>query len=135
MDAIQIAAEWTGSRLEMDREEFRRLCSGLPIGPVVVKAEKLRPKRSTPANRRHFALMRVAARELGWDDEYALHDELAHKFLSLPPDEKTGMRRRIRTHTMNAGDFSRFTDTCERYFVADLHLDLSDWVVEMERIA
>lgn len=135
MDAIQIAGGWNGHELDVDNHELLRLCSGLPLGPVTIKVEKFRPKRTNQANRRHFALMRVAARELGWDDEYALHDELAHKFLSLPPDEKTGLRRRIRTHTMNTADFSKFTDTCERYFIVDCHLDLSDWAIETERIA
>lgn len=50
MASVSIGGEWTGSKLELDRDELRRMCSALPIGPVTLTVEKLKRQRSLDQN-------------------------------------------------------------------------------------
>jgi len=45
-----IDGEWTGSRLELDRDELRKRCACLPIGPVRITVEKPKAQRSLDQN-------------------------------------------------------------------------------------
>jgi hypothetical protein len=115
------------------REDFARTMKLWPDGPVTVSVRPFREKRTSPQNRRYWALLTVAAHELGYDDPEDLHEGLALKFLGLPPDERTGLARRRRTPKTNTKEFSDYCDAVERYFLNDLHLDLSGWQDEAER--
>jgi hypothetical protein len=82
-------------------------------------------RRSLPANRRYWALLTCAAESLGWDDPIeALHEELAHLILSLPP--VNGLRRRMRTPKLTSHEFTVYMDRVEAKLI-DLGADLSDW--------
>lgn len=66
MARAQIDAVWTGSRLELDRAEFRRLCAALPIGPVIVTAQVPKSQRSLDQNAYlHAVPFPILAKELG----------------------------------------------------------------------
>jgi hypothetical protein len=101
-------------------------------GEMIVR--KRRTRRSNQANARYWALLTVAAREIGYDDPEDLHEGLALKFLRLTDDEKTGLPRRQRTPKCSTSEFADYTDKCERYFVNDLHLDLTGWSDECDRL-
>ena len=65
--SAQISAVWTGSRLDLDREEFRRLCAVLPIGPVIVTAQVPKTQRSLDQNAYlHAGPFPILAKELGY---------------------------------------------------------------------
>ncbi len=101
-----------------------------------IEIRRHRSKRTSPQNRRHFALMRVGAMSL-WEDPseaYALHDELAHMYFALPPCSKTGLRRRRRTPNTDTKEFAEFTDWCAMKLV-ELGADLSAWDEETRRMA
>ena len=135
MIGLQIAATVERGQLVADKHIIRSLVRGLKDGPYVITIKPFTQKRSNQANRRYWALLTVAARELGYDDVEELHEGVAMKFLGVQPDERTGLPRRLRTPKLNTAEFAAYMDTVERFFIVDLHLDLRDWALEMERSA
>ncbi len=135
MDRLfEVAGTVQGGKLTLeDREGLARAIQAWPDGPVTLRVTPYRQTRSSQANKRYWALLTVAASELGYDDPEDLHEGLAQKFLALPPDERTGLCRRRHTPKTNTKEFADYTDACERYFVNDLHLDMSGWEIEAER--
>jgi hypothetical protein len=130
----EAAATVTRGMLRLENQaDFKQAISVWPDGPVTVRVTPYRKTRSTQANARYWALLTTAAREIGYDDPEDLHEGLAQKFLGLPPDERTGLARRRHTPKTNTKEFADYCDAVERYFLNDLHLDLSGWQVEAER--
>lgn len=103
-------------------------------GKVVIHVRPWKAKRSGKQNARHWALCTVGARELGWDSPTDLHDSLCLKFLRLPDDDATGLPRRRSTTKLTTAEMSELDDAIERYLRYDLHLDLTGWELEAERI-
>lgn len=103
-------------------------------GKVVIHVRPWKAKRSSKANARYWALLTVAARELGEDSVEDLHESVSMHLLRLPDDERTGLPKRRRTPTLNTAEFADYTDACERFFRLELRLDLSDWEREIERM-
>ena len=134
MRGIQIAATVASGTLVADKHIIASLVRGLKDGPYTITIQPLTRKRSNDANRRYWALLTVAARELGYDDPEELHEGLALKFLALPPKALAGLLpRRRSTKSLNTEEFTAYMDAVERFLIMDLHLDLSDWALEMAR--
>lgn len=103
---------------------------------VVVSVRKKGSARSLPQNARYWALLTVAAESL-WGDRSlkdALHDEIAHLLLGLPPCPKTGLRRRQRTPRLNTKEFTTYMDQVVDKLI-ELGADLSEWDQETRRAA
>ena len=112
--------------------EYIRTFAGTRI-EISVKAYK--SKRSAAQNNRYWALLAVAATSL-WEDPSeagTLHEEIAHLLLALPPCEKTGMRRRMRTPKLNTQEFSVYMDRVVDKLI-ELGADLSAWDAETEKV-
>ena len=123
-------------RLSLDRPvDYGRQLMALANSRVELIVRKRRARRSNQANRRYFALLQIAAPQLGYDDVEELHDGLAFKFLGVPPDERTGLARRRHTPKCDTAEFANYTDACERYLRIDLGLDLSGWDDAEDQIA
>lgn len=117
-----------------DRSGFASHLRSFDVGAdvdVIVRPHK--SQRSTPQNRRYWALVTVGAREIGYDDPEELHEGLALKFLKLPP-LADGLPRRRRTPSLNTLEFTDYCDAVERFFRIDLNLDLSGWDEEIEKL-
>lgn len=99
-------------------------CPALAGQTVVIRERKA--QRSVQANARYWALLTVAARELGYDDVEELHEGIAQKLLPLPT-LADGLPRRRRTPKLNTKEFAEYTDAVERFFRMELNLDLSGW--------
>lgn len=104
-------------------------CPALAGCEVVIRARKA--QRSVQANARYWALLTVAARELGYDSVEELHEGIAQRLLPLP-ELVPGVPRRKRTPTLNTAEFQDYTDAAERFFTIDLGLDLSGWREELD---
>jgi hypothetical protein len=135
MDRIyEAAADIKAGMLVLhNRVDFAASLKNWPDGPVTVRVAPYRKTRSHNQNSRYWALLTTAGKELGYDDPEDLHEGLAQKFLGLPPDERTGLARRRHTPKTNTKEFADYTDAVERYFLNDLHLDLTGWQAEAER--
>lgn len=104
-------------------------CPALAGRYVVVRERKA--IRSVEANRRYWALLTVAARELGYDDVEELHEGVALKLLPLP-SLADGLPRRRRTPRLNTAEFSEYVDAVERFCRMELKLDLTDWDLALD---
>ncbi|MFA6046366.1 MAG: hypothetical protein WC718_15385, partial [Phycisphaerales bacterium] len=94
----ECAATVAKGMLKLDhRQDFTDAMKSRPDGPVTLRVTPYREKRTSPQNRRYWALLTAAGKELGYDDPEDLHEGLAQKFLGLPPDERTGLARRRHT--------------------------------------
>jgi len=99
----------------------------------VVAIREDKPKRSTQANRRYWALLTVAARSLGYDVVEELHEAVAWKLLRIDDDPITGTPRRKRTPKLNSSEFKDYTDAVERVLL-EYGADLTGWDDEMDRM-
>lgn len=124
---IQIPVEIAAEKVVYDTSQFRQLLRGVKDGKYVLILKPWKNSRTNQQNRRYWALLTAAARELGNDDPEDLHEGLALKFLKLPPDDVTGLERRLSTTKLNTAEFNDYMDAVERFFVVDLHLDLSEF--------
>ncbi|MEK9722823.1 MAG: hypothetical protein VW405_04975 [Rhodospirillaceae bacterium] len=109
----------------LDPASFRRATRAL-AGELVELVVRPRRLRSTPANRRYWALLTVASRSLGWDGPHELHEALAAQLLSLPPDARTGLPRRQRTPALRSAQFTDYVDQVEAFLVSH-GADLTGW--------
>lgn len=103
---------------------------------AIVTIRKKVNRRSLPQNARYWALLTVAAESL-WGDRSlkdALHEEIAHLLLGLPPCPKTGLRRRQRTPKLNTKEFTTYMDQVVDKLI-ELGADLSAWDEETRRVA
>ncbi len=101
-------------------------------GKAIMVTER-KAKRSAKQNNFYWALLTVAARELGFTDVQELHDGLAGKLLALP-ELVPGIPRRRRTPKLNTKEFTDYCERCESFLRVDLGVDLSDWDAETARI-
>lgn len=115
-----------------DMGAYRSHVKTLIDQPVEVIVRLRKSKRSLQANARYWAILTCAAESLGWDDVEGLHEALAQKLLALPPCEKTGLPRRMRTPKLNTQEFSAYSDAVIRELI-DLGADLTDWESHAER--
>lgn len=126
----------TDGKLELfadDRNALRQHIHGW-AGKVVVTVRPFKSQRSIKQNARHWGLLTVAARELGYDSVEDLHESVCMHLLRLPDDEVTGLPRRRRTPKLNTAEFAEFTEAVERFFRCELRLDLTGWHDEAERV-
>ena len=92
---------------------------------VRVRLEAAKPSRSSKSNRHYFgAVIRYLAQEWGYADPAELHEQLGHKFRPLPPDERTGAPRRMRTRDMDQQQFSDYVRDVVTWAVTDMGIDL-----------
>ena len=107
-----------------------RLATSCPVlaGRLVVIRER-KAQRSTQANNRYWALLTVAARELGYDAVDDLHEGLALKLLPLP-SVIPGVPRRKRTPKLNTAEFAAYCEAVERFLI-EMGVDLSEWQEEI----
>lgn len=131
-DPIRAMVRPDGSGLSLTAEERVRLrqLAGRPID-IVERKEK----RSGAQNRRYFALLAVGAEALWGDRSQAetLHEEIAHLLLALPPCEKTGLRRRMRTPKLNTAEFGKYMELVADKLI-EFGADLSAWREEERRM-
>jgi hypothetical protein len=95
---------------------------------IELNVRKYKSKRSLAQNARYWALLTCGAISL-WEDPSqteVLHEEIAHLLLALPPCEKTGLRRRMRTPKLNTSEFSVYMERVQDKLI-ELGADLSDW--------
>ena len=118
---------------ESEKARLRDYAKGLS-GRVVVSVRPFRSQRSLKQNSRMWALLTVAAQELGEHSVDDLHESVAMHLLRLPDDEKTGLPRRKRTPKLNTAEFAAYTDQVEMFFRADLRLSLDGWEHEAEQL-
>lgn len=92
-------------------------------------------KRSLAQNSRYWALLTIGAESIWGDRSMAesLHEEIAHLLLALPPCEKTGLRRRMRTPKLNTAEFGRYMDDVACKLI-EFGADLSGWDKEANRM-
>lgn len=92
-------------------------------------------QRSLSQNARYWALLSVGADSIWGDRSQAetLHEEIAHLLLALPPCEKTGLRRRMRTPKLNTAEFTVYMDRVAEKLI-ELGADLSAWDEESRRM-
>lgn len=95
---------------------------------VVVRERKA--QRSIQANARYWAMLTIAAREIGYETVDELHEGLAMKLLPLP-ELVPGVPRRRRTPKLNTKAFAEYTDACERFLRVELGVDLHGWEEEI----
>ncbi len=107
------------------------LCPALKGKQVVITERKA--KRSAKQNNRYFALLTVAANEMGYLRAEDLHEDIARKLIPLP-EIIPGVPRRERTPKMNTKEFAAYADRVEMFLRIDLGVDLSDWDAETARI-
>lgn len=127
---IQLPVEIAHEKITYDTRALKMLLRGARDGKYVLTLKPFKNSRSNQQNRRYWALLTAAARELGNDDPEELHEGLALKFLKLPPDDRTGLERRLSTTKLNTEDFNAYMDAVTRYFVVDLRLDMSEFLSE-----
>jgi hypothetical protein len=114
VEAVSVAGIWTGSTLEVDWAQARKMASALPIGPVVVKISRFRQRRSNYANRFYFsAVVTPLAGHLGYEVQ-EMHEVLAMRFLRIEDCPVTGSPRRKRTPTCNTKEFTDYVNACIR---------------------
>ena len=122
---IRAVVHQEGTRLLLNTENRERLKA---LAGEAIEIRKVRKARSSPQNRRYWALLTVAAESL-WGDRSqaeALHEEIAHLLLALPPCEKTGLRRRMRTPKLNTREFAQYCDRVVDKLI-ELGADLTGW--------
>lgn len=90
-----------------------------------VEIRERKSKRSVAANRRYWALLTLAARDLGYDDVEELHEGVALKLLRLP-EIVPGVPRRRRTPALNTQEFTEFVDGAER-LLTNMGANLTGW--------
>ena len=62
-----------------------------------------------------------------------LHEGIAARLLALPPDEKTGLPRRMHTSKLSVEEFGVYMDKVEVFLVTECNVDMRGWEEEMER--
>jgi len=81
-----------------DRDGFQSTLNRLAGRSVVVALIEATPQAPNPMRYYRGCVVPIIATEyVGTGDYEAVHDEIAHKFLGLPPDPETGARRRRST--------------------------------------
>lgn len=134
--AREFVGEVTDGRIVLPESERARLkdyAKGL-TGRIVISVRPFRSQRSLKQNSRMWALLTVAAQELGEHSAEDLHESVAMHLLKLPDDEKTGLPRRKRTPKLNTAEFASYTDQIEMFFRSELHLSLDGWEHEAEKL-
>ncbi len=122
-----------GGLMVLDRpHDYGRHLRSLKGKFVEVIIRQQRTKRSNQANRRYWALLTVAAKELGYDDPEELHEGVAMKFLRIHDEERGGLMHRRRTPNLDTAEFAEYVNQAERFFVIDLHLDLSEFYQDFD---
>lgn len=93
-------------------------------------------QRSLAQNSRYWALLTVGAESLWGDKALAeqLHEDMAHLLLALPPDPKTGQRRREHTPDQDTAEFNDYMTRVEEKLI-ELGADLTEWDAVSERMA
>lgn len=134
---VVIAAE-KGKQLDPDtrREIADYVAERFDVGErVELTVRPYKSKRSLAQNSRYWALLTVGAESIWGDKSLAedLHDEIAHLLLSLPPCEKTGMRRRMRTPKLNTSEFTVYMDRVAEKLI-EFGADLTAWDEESRRM-
>lgn len=121
---LTIPARKTGAR--WTAQGFREAVGALADGDYIVSVMPRKAKRSMQANRRYWALLTVAAEELGYDSVEELHEGIAMHLLRLP-ELVPGVPRRRRTPSLNSAEFKEYTDAVERFLQMELGVDLTGW--------
>lgn len=102
---------------------------------IEINVRQYKSKRSHAQNARYWALLTVGAESIWGDKSQAesLHEEVAHLLLALPPCEKTGLRRRMRTPKLNTAEFTVYMDRVAEKLI-EFGADLSAWDEESRRM-
>jgi|TARA_R100000306_G_scaffold15624_1_gene20073 hypothetical protein len=93
---------------------------------VTLTLARVRPGRSSNANRRYWSMLAVGASELGYDSVNDLHEAIAMRLLRTADDPVLGTPRRTSTTTLDSSAFVDYADAAMRLLI-EYGADLTEW--------
>jgi len=124
--SITARVDATGHLPEQVRRRIATLLTRHKNHPVTLTIARALPTRSSPANRRYWSMLHVAAGALGYDSVNELHEGLAMRLLRIEDDPVLGTPRRTSTSTLDSAAFVAYADAAMRLLI-DYGADLTDW--------
>jgi|TARA_R100001086_G_scaffold192604_2_gene109843 hypothetical protein len=124
--SITARVDATGHLPEQVRRRISTLLTRHKNHPVTLTIARALPTRSSPANRRYWSMLHVAAGALGYDSVNELHEGLAMRLLRIEDDPVLGTPRRTSTSTLDSAAFVAYADAAMRLLI-DYGADLTDW--------
>jgi hypothetical protein len=111
----------------LNRQGFENALMALEDGDYLVSLTKKKPLRSIKANRRYFAIVTMAAMQLGSvADKADVHEGLRFKLLPLPP-LFPGVPRARSTADLDTAEFADYVANAEAYLATEHGVDFTDW--------
>jgi hypothetical protein len=124
--SITAHVDATGHLPQQVRRRIATLLKRHKDKPVTLTIARALSTRSSPANRRYWSMLHVAAGALGYDSVNELHEGLAMRLLRLEDDPVLGTPRRTSTSTLDSAAFVFYADAAMRLLI-DYGADLTDW--------
>jgi hypothetical protein len=124
--SITARVDATGHLPEQVRRRIATLLTRHKNHPVTLTIARALPTRSSPANRRYWSMLHVAAGALGYDSVNELHEGLAMRLLRIEDDPVLGTPRRTSTSTLDSAAFVAYADAAMRLLI-DYGADLTEW--------
>jgi hypothetical protein len=124
--SITARVDATGQLPEQVRRRIATLLKRHKNKPVTLTIARALPTRSSPANRRYWSMLHVAAGALGYDSVTELHEGLAMRLLRIEDDPVLGTPRRTTTSTLDSAAFVVYADAAMRLLI-DFGADLTEW--------